>query len=318
MWLSNFRINRRIVAGYRRGRVFLMGDAAHIHSPLGGQGMNTGIQDAHNLGWKLALVIKGRAPASLLDTYEEERMPVARGVLRGTHTSTSLLVSRNPALRFARDQVLARLLSLPLVQETMFKKNAELDVNYRKSSLSRSYTQPSAAKTQLLHEKPGEPSLKDRLRLAFTPRAGDRAPQGRCLRYPSWEVTNLFKELGGTDFTILLFAGLTNPGGGYAHLTEVARKVENLLHWDANVYLIVVGDGKPVDLDGPVLLDVEGELHRAYGARSESLYLIRPDGYIGFRSRPARVDRLLDYLGALFLLGGAANQAAVRKCPSLL
>jgi hypothetical protein len=131
-------------------------------------------------------------------------------------------------------------------------------------------------------------------------------------------VTNLFKELGGTDFTILLFAGLTNPGGGYAHLTEVARKVENLLHWDANVYLIVVGDGKSVDLDGPVLLDVEGELHRAYGARSESLYLIRPDGYIGFRSRPARVDRLLDYLGALFLLGGAANQAAVRKCPSLL
>ncbi len=79
-WSSLWRANVRLVDRYRERRVFLAGDAAHIHSPAGGQGMNTGIQDAHNLGWKLAAVTKGAAPA-LLDGYEAERRPVAVGVL---------------------------------------------------------------------------------------------------------------------------------------------------------------------------------------------------------------------------------------------
>jgi 2-polyprenyl-6-methoxyphenol hydroxylase-like FAD-dependent oxidoreductase len=79
-WTSLYRVNVRMVSRYRIGRVFLAGDAAHVHSPAGGQGMNTGIQDAYNLGWKLERVLKG-APDSLLDTYEEERVPVAAAVL---------------------------------------------------------------------------------------------------------------------------------------------------------------------------------------------------------------------------------------------
>ena len=79
-WLSLYRVNVRMVARYRIGRVFLAGDAAHVHSPAGGQGMNTGIQDAYNLGWKLGCVLDG-APDALLDTYEEERLPVAANVL---------------------------------------------------------------------------------------------------------------------------------------------------------------------------------------------------------------------------------------------
>jgi 2-polyprenyl-6-methoxyphenol hydroxylase-like FAD-dependent oxidoreductase len=79
-WISLYRVNVRLVSKYRMGRVFLAGDAAHVHTPAGGQGMNTGIQDAYNLGWKLAAVLGG-APASLLDTYEEERLPVAANVL---------------------------------------------------------------------------------------------------------------------------------------------------------------------------------------------------------------------------------------------
>ncbi|WP_263355396.1 FAD-dependent monooxygenase [Acidicapsa acidisoli] len=79
-WLSLYRANIRMVTQYRIGRVFLAGDAAHVHSPAGGQGMNTGIQDAYNLGWKLESVLKG-APEALLDTYEEERLPVAANVL---------------------------------------------------------------------------------------------------------------------------------------------------------------------------------------------------------------------------------------------
>jgi hypothetical protein len=89
-WLSLFRPNVRMVDKYRVGRVFVAGDAAHVHTPAGAQGLNTGIQDAYNLGWKLAMVLKG-GPASLLDTYEEERLPVAAAVLG---RSTKLYQSR--------------------------------------------------------------------------------------------------------------------------------------------------------------------------------------------------------------------------------
>ena len=85
--------------GYRRGRVLLAGDAAHIHSPLGGQGMNTGIGDAENLAWKLALVVSGRADHSLLDTYEAERRPIAKEVLETTSSVTEIVVSQRWAAR---------------------------------------------------------------------------------------------------------------------------------------------------------------------------------------------------------------------------
>jgi 2-polyprenyl-6-methoxyphenol hydroxylase-like FAD-dependent oxidoreductase len=83
-WSSWFRINSRMVARLKVGRLLLDGDAAHIHSPAGAQGMNTGIQDMVNLAWKLALVLKGQAPSALLDTYEQERLPVIRDVLANT------------------------------------------------------------------------------------------------------------------------------------------------------------------------------------------------------------------------------------------
>ena len=94
MWTSAFRIQRRLADTYRRGRVLLAGDAAHIHSPLGGQGMNTGIGDAENLAWKLALVVGGRADASLLDTYAAERRPIAKDVLETTSGLTEVVVGQ--------------------------------------------------------------------------------------------------------------------------------------------------------------------------------------------------------------------------------
>jgi 2-polyprenyl-6-methoxyphenol hydroxylase-like FAD-dependent oxidoreductase len=86
IWLSSFRINERKVTDYRAGRVFLAGDAAHVHSPAGGQGMNTGMQDACNLAWKLALVVRGTCSAELLDSYSSERSPIADEVLKVTGT----------------------------------------------------------------------------------------------------------------------------------------------------------------------------------------------------------------------------------------
>ncbi|PWG13417.1 FAD-dependent oxidoreductase [Streptomyces sp. V2] len=107
-WLSRFHSDERQVPAYRVGRVLLAGDAAHQHSPAGGQGMNTGLQDAVNLGWKLAAVLQGRAPGTLLDTYHAERHPIGRAVLRSSGLNLRLAMAHNPleiALRAVRKLV---------------------------------------------------------------------------------------------------------------------------------------------------------------------------------------------------------------------
>ncbi|MFH9433222.1 FAD-dependent monooxygenase [Streptomyces rochei] len=106
-WLSRFHSDERQAPRYRVGRVFLAGDAAHIHSPAGGQGMNTGLQDAANLSWKLAAVVQGRAAERLLDSYESERHPVGRAVLRSSGGLVRLARARNPLLRAVRTLVAA-------------------------------------------------------------------------------------------------------------------------------------------------------------------------------------------------------------------
>ena len=95
-WLTYFEIHHAQVPRYRFGRVLLAGDAAHIHSPAGAQGMNTGIQDAANLAWKLALVAQGRAARTLLDTYDDERHPVGAAVVRTTTTMTNVGTATGP------------------------------------------------------------------------------------------------------------------------------------------------------------------------------------------------------------------------------
>lgn len=111
-WMSRFHSDERQVPQYRVGRVFLAGDAAHVHTPAGGQGMNTGLQDAANLAWKLAAVIQGWAPDSLLASYHAERYPVGRAVLRGSGALVRVALARSPATRALRGglkQVAARL-----------------------------------------------------------------------------------------------------------------------------------------------------------------------------------------------------------------
>ena len=112
VWMTNFRLHHRAAVHYRAGRVFLAGDAAHIHSPAGGQGMNTGIQDAVNLGWKLAHVLRGCAEPAVLDTYEQERAPVGRMVLRFTDRAFTIATSTNPLVRFGRARLAPALIPL--------------------------------------------------------------------------------------------------------------------------------------------------------------------------------------------------------------
>jgi 2-polyprenyl-6-methoxyphenol hydroxylase-like FAD-dependent oxidoreductase len=131
VWLSDFRINARMVDRFRDRRVFVAGDAAHIHSPLGGQGIATGIQDASNLAWKLAAVLRDGAPDALLDTYEEERKPIARAVLRGTTAASRVVFAMNPILRFVREQIVFPILGTNFVQRRLFKMVSQLELKYR-------------------------------------------------------------------------------------------------------------------------------------------------------------------------------------------
>ena len=137
VWLANFRINERKVADYRRGRVFLAGDAAHIHSPAGGQGMNTGMQDAFNLAWKLALVARGEAGANLLDSYSPERSKVGDMVLRNASLMTEMATLSNPAALAVRNLVLRLMLGLHAVQERMAATMSETEIGYAGGPLSK-------------------------------------------------------------------------------------------------------------------------------------------------------------------------------------
>jgi 2-polyprenyl-6-methoxyphenol hydroxylase-like FAD-dependent oxidoreductase len=134
-WLTNFEIHHARVPAYRWGRVFLAGDAAHIHSPAGGQGMNTGMQDAFNLAWKLAAVIGGQAGQTLLDSYEAERIPVADGVIAFTDRLTRAGTLAGVPRRI-RDVAIRMLSHIPAARRFMAETAEEVNVAYRTSPIA--------------------------------------------------------------------------------------------------------------------------------------------------------------------------------------
>jgi hypothetical protein len=185
-WFSTYRIHHRSAARFRNGRCFLLGDAAHIHSPVGAQGMNTGLQDAYNLGWKLAMVVEGKADPALLDSYEAERMPVARQLLNTTDRAFRLIVSDGWLAGLLRTQVLARIAAFGMrrkrIQSFAFGVISQTRIHYRDSPLSQT---------------------RDRLP-ADAPRAGDRFPWLRLKLRPDGPTEDLFEKLED-ELTLVLF-----------------------------------------------------------------------------------------------------------------
>ena len=136
-WRSTFRIDERMVADYRSQRVFLAGDAAHVHSPAGGQGMNTGMQDAFNLAWKLALVCLGRANGpALLDSYSVERVPVGEKVLADASRLTRMAMLAHPMAQGVRNFVAKRLLRIDRIRDALRDSIAEVSIAYPHSPLN--------------------------------------------------------------------------------------------------------------------------------------------------------------------------------------
>ncbi|MGH6983111.1 MAG: FAD-dependent monooxygenase [Stellaceae bacterium] len=184
VWLSLFRINDRKVADYRHGRVFLTGDAAHIHSPAGGQGMNTGIHDAFNLAWKLALTIKGKAGDRLLATYSPERSAVGDMVLRNAARLTRLATLHQPAAQWLRNKMVASVMRFAAARRVFARTMTELDIRYPKSALSQ-----------------GRPSKRLR--------PGDRAPDAAAT--VNGQRRQLFDVLNRDGFTLLAVGAAEAP-----------------------------------------------------------------------------------------------------------
>jgi 4,5-epoxidase len=136
LWTSAFRIHRRLADRYRLGRVLLAGDAAHVHSPVGGQGMNTGLGDAENLAFKLALVESGLAGEVLVDSYEAERRPVAAAVVNAVGGVDRLLLNKNPVVGVLRDRLLLPMIGLAPVQRRIWRRASQLDITYRRGGLA--------------------------------------------------------------------------------------------------------------------------------------------------------------------------------------
>jgi 2-polyprenyl-6-methoxyphenol hydroxylase-like FAD-dependent oxidoreductase len=269
-WLTHFRLHHRQVAHYRRGRVFLAGDAAHIHSPVGAQGMNTGIQDAWNLGWKLALVSRGAADERLLDSYESERWPVGRRLLRSTDRIFSVFVRAMSAGRLASwargtvvPRLLPRLLAPSAFRATAFGFVSQLRINYRRS--------PAVAE--------GRPMLRR------GPRAGDRLPDAGVIR--DGQPTSLHRAVIGPHLSLVLCG---EPGAWDGPtLGRLAERHSGLVE----IHRLARDAAPGTLLDGGRALALLGVVDRAQ-------YLVRPDGHIGFRCGGSELAALMEYLERWF------------------
>jgi 2-polyprenyl-6-methoxyphenol hydroxylase-like FAD-dependent oxidoreductase len=140
-WFSTYRVHHRVAQHFRKGRAFLLGDAAHVHSPVGGQGMNTGIGDSVNLAWKLAAALKETRCSSLLDSYEPERIAFARRLVATTDRAFTAVISTSAFARFVRTKAIPAfapaLFRLPAMGRFAFRTVSQIAVNYRDSALSR-------------------------------------------------------------------------------------------------------------------------------------------------------------------------------------
>ncbi len=194
-WYSTYRIHHRRATRFHDRRCFLLGDAAHVHSPVGGQGMNTGLQDAYNLAWKLALVVSGRAGAALVHSYEDERLPVANHLLKRTDRLFSIVVSDSWLVGLFRTKVMPKIMGLALrtaaVQRLLFRTISQTGIRYRSSPLS-----------QALAGLPED-----------GPRAGDRFPWLRLKFQQDGPVEDLYSKLDDTRFTLVVFGQAAPPGG---------------------------------------------------------------------------------------------------------
>ena len=271
-WASAFRLSHQIAEYFQNGSVFLAGDAAHVHSPVAAQGMNTGIQDALNLGWKLALGARGLASDELIDSYDAERRPVAKDILGFTDRIFRLATSRNALMKLPRTKLLPaiapRAAAVSPLRVAAFRRISQLDIGYRGSDATE-------GRGFSLHGGP---------------RPGDRLPDAEVV------LDGAHRRLQGAvsapGFHVLL-TGRGWPDDAAANLTAALPALAGLVH----VHPLVPGSTLALARPG-VIQDVDGTALRRLGvpAQRPALLVVRPDGHVGFRSSGADLDGAVDYL----------------------
>ena len=277
VWLAAFAIHRRQVSQYKLGRVFLAGDAAHIHSPAGGQGMNTGIQDAFNLGWKLSLVLEGAAKPQLLEGYQGERHAVAQTVLQVTDFLTKVNTLRNPVTLAIRHTLAPLMAAQEVVQQRLRGTMSELAINYRKSDIVED-NKVSLTHTKIGHSDSIQPELAEWFEFDKGPHAGDRAPDAHLQAAGQSEETTLFAETRDIWHHLFLLSGTRANADGLRSLVEIGNSVSDKYSDYIKVHYVGSEENAftPLSATGTCYWDADLSLHHKYGAASECLYLIRP------------------------------------------
>ncbi|ANP56024.1 NADPH-dependent dioxygenase [Streptomyces griseochromogenes] len=255
-WVSVFTIQQRMIERMRVGRCFVAGDAAHVHSPASGQGMNTGVQDAFNLAWKLAMVVRGQADQELLDSYAVERVPVGRTLLGATKKATALV-----ALKGALQEVMLPVAFAVVRNAPPLKGRIERKIMAAMSGLKLSYPQSPLTTTD-----PG----------GHLPRPGERVTrmtEEDARRSPGCAA--LVEALRDPRWTLLVFP---SPSGA-AGAPDAAETVRG-------------ADWLSVRVATADLPDPDGGLRNALGVGREGWLLVRPDGYVAARGDRVTPDAL--------------------------
>jgi 2-polyprenyl-6-methoxyphenol hydroxylase-like FAD-dependent oxidoreductase len=285
-WATVFRIHRRTAEAMRRGRCFLAGDAAHVHSPAGGQGLNAGMQDAYNLAWKLGLAVNGVSALQLLESYEAERQPIIRQVIRGTDLMTRLGLLRSEGTRRLRDLCVTGLDRAGVLRRYAGPLMAGLAQNYRRSPLVAE------------HGGDAVPMLRSWIRSRAGPRPGERGPDAPLLEQHALSSTRLSRVQRDPRHTLLIFGEALASPVQWDELRRLAASIRARHGKHIAVHLVTTALANATDVS--VLVDQERLAHRRYGASAGYLYLIRPDGYVGYRSRTPDAGTLLMHLETYF------------------
>lgn len=305
-WTSVFTFQQRMVQRMHEGRVFVAGDAAHVHSPASGQGMNTGIQEAYNLAWKLAQVEQGHAGRALLDTYSEERVPIGEALLGSTGTATFLVQLKNLLASAALPVVFSVVRTVPALRRAIQRKvlggMSGLRIGYSESSLtsvdvheSVSTVAPVVVSGTMPTPAPGPGE-----RITAAPVHDADAPGCRALQ----------DELRDPRWSLLLAAGGTGPGD-----TPVGVAVTAAVQYGEWLSVRTVG-GTPSDGPAP-LADPGGRLRTGLGLAPGSWVLVRPDGYVAARGSLLTRAVLNEAFAPLRLSTPLAGEAVHEPVPVL-
>jgi 2-polyprenyl-6-methoxyphenol hydroxylase-like FAD-dependent oxidoreductase len=298
-WSSVFSSKHFVASQHRQGRVFIAGDAAHIHSPVGGQGLNSGIQDAYNLVWKLALTQHGQALPALLDSYAVERHTTAQNLISTVGTATKIVTLRDPLTQTLRNWLAGILLDTKMIRNRMGRGVAMLDIEYKDS--------PAIAQ-DLLPESMANHVL-GRFKQIFKynghgfsqgPSAGMRAPNVLMPADGAAPSASLFDLYRGTHYTLMIFSGVTGSPAPDT-LLEIGAAIQTQYKTPIQPYIVTVEPPSIGQDNRHMIVDTDKSIHEAYSAWQPCLYLIRPDKYIAYRSQTIDQNLLTQYLDHILI-----------------